>query len=219
MRQKRLLMVQICTLKHFKELWKEDLRQLKELRDMEYVQTPFGFEPKILNPFGYPPPKMIGNPYGRFELRNPITGKPFVKPNPMNLRILGLVFILKSYFIKLTKANSKKGKGHPYWNLIAELLAYISERYPETGLSSWWRKVAKIYEIWNEEVILDSELDFYQKNKDELDSQCEKWLMEHSERYREDPLEIDSKTTLSTKEWLRESSIIEKQKASMVQKG
>jgi hypothetical protein len=204
---------------NWKELWSEDKQQLKELRNAEYVETPFGFEPKVLNPFGYPPPQIEENqyPYERLELKDSITGEPFVKPKPTNLRILGLIFILRAYFMRLTKTSSKKGKEHQCWALIAELLAYISEKYSETGLSSWWKKVAKFFEIWNEEVILDSWLDFYQKNKDELDSQCEMWLMKHSERYQEEPLETDSKTNLSTKKLLRQSGIIEKQKASITQ--
>ncbi len=47
----------------WKRKWKEDLKQLKALRKAEYVQTPHGFEPRIRNPFGNPPP----------EIRDPIT--------------------------------------------------------------------------------------------------------------------------------------------------
>jgi hypothetical protein len=197
---------------NWKELWEKDKQQLKDLRKMEYIQTPFGVEPKTLNPFGYPPPQVEENQnlYESLELKNQITDEPFVKPNPMNLRILGLIFIFRTYFMRLTKTNSKKGKGHPCWGLIAELLAYISEKYSETVISSWWKKVEKIFEIWNEEAFLDSQLYFYQKNKNELDSQSEKWLIEHSERYREDPLDTDSKTTFSAKKWLKESGIIKK---------
>lgn len=160
----------------WKKRWEEIKKSFKDDEKREYVQTLFGIEPKVLNPFGYPPPKLIGNPFGRYELRNPVTGKLWVKPKPMELRILGFIWKAKTYFEKLTKA--KTGKPRPCWKLIAELLEFfpVKNDISGTDVASWWQKSKKDFEPWDGDTFLESHLAFYQRNKLELDTQCKEWL-------------------------------------------
>ena len=103
----------------------------------------------------------------------------------MNERILGLMFVLRAYFMRLTKAKFKKRKGRPCWSLIGSLLGYISPiTYTAQNLSSWWKKSRKIFKNYREEAFLDLLLKYYEKNKDELDKECEDWLMKHLEGYQ-----------------------------------
>lgn len=144
---------------HWKDRWEEMKRQLKDLKKRKYVQSLFGFEPAIIRP------KLT---------------------KPSQDRILGTMWMLKTYFERLTKEKSKTGRGRPCWKLIAELLELI---YPiplsRTDVTSWWGKAKKDFKIINEENeeafldsedFLDSHWEFYQRHKAELDNQCQKWL-------------------------------------------
>jgi hypothetical protein len=142
---------------------------LRELERTDYVQTLFGFEPRIRNPFGNPQPN-----------------DPVRRKNPIDLRILGLIFILRTYFRRLTGIKSNKARAN--WVLISDLLELISPKdYSPTDLSSWWRKDKKYFEIYDEETFLDSYIRFYENHTDELDTLSEKWL-QSLEEYRENPL-------------------------------
>lgn len=138
--------------------WKDRLKEIrkrsKDLRKTQYIQTLFGFEP-------------INVP----SMRNPRPTK------PSQNRLLAAVWMLKTYFERLTKGKSKKGKGQPCWELIAELLELIHPiRFSARDLASWWGKRRRDFEPWDGDALLVLDLAFYQRHKLELDSQCTEWL-------------------------------------------
>jgi len=148
----------------WKNKWEETKKSIKAMEKGQKVPT------------GYPPPQVIGNPYGQFELRDQVTGKIWVRHKPMNLPILAFIWLTKSYFKRLTKA--KTGKPRPCWNLIAEFLEFLpnSKRTSGTDIASWLRKAKKVFEPWDGDASLESYLAFYHRHKAELDIQSKEIL-------------------------------------------
>ncbi|MBI3597636.1 MAG: hypothetical protein HY203_10830 [Nitrospirae bacterium] len=124
--------------KRWKDIWKQlYLRGLKQLGKMEY------YTEQIMDDTG----KFISIP--RLDKR---VQKVRTKPPATQWTF---VWILQAYFKRLTRK--------PCWSLIADILNDFGggDKWSHDNVNIGWRYNKKKFEIWNEDVFLDSALDLY----------------------------------------------------------